>query len=289
MGKSPKAPKPMDVDTVTGQANDQNTNNAYKNAAFNRLNQTDQFGNTLNYNQTGTDANGNPIFGVTQGMGEAGKTAAAGFGGMADKYYGMAGAPIESSMDAMNRAYDSATAFSEPRMQRQMEQERTRLTNMGLDPSSAAYKNGVTDLTENQSNSRNTLAAALQGQMFNQGLAGRQQQMNELSPGLQYGMGAMRPNMVNTPGVGVQNVDVAGLHSQAKGQEWQGYNAQMQSRNAMLGGLGGIAGSVLSGGLGGLGGLGGMLGGMMKKSPNLGNVGQSSVGSGGMPQLSSLY
>ena len=286
MGKSPKAPTPIDVDKVAGQANDQNTNNAYKNAAFNRLNQTDQFGNTLNYNQTGTDANGNPIFGVTQGMGEAGKKAAAGFGGMADKYYGMAGAPIESSMDAMNRAYDSATAFSAPRQERQRAGMDNKLVNMGLDPSSEAYKNRMMDVSEQQSAQNNTLAAALQGQMYNQGLAGRQQQMNELSPGLQYGMGTMRPNMVNTPGVGVQNVDVAGLAGQAKGQEWQGYNAQMQSRNAMLGGLGGIAGTVLSGGLGGLGG---MLGGMMRKPPNMGNVGQSSVGSGGLPQLSSLY
>ena len=248
---------------MTQQANDQNTNNAYQNTAFNRVNQKDQYGNTLNYSQTGTDGMGNPVFGVSQGMGEAGQAAAAGFGGMADKYYGMAGQSVGSSMDAMNKAYDSATAFSAPRMAREKQQMNTQLVNMGLDPSSEAYKNRMMDVTEQQSNQQNTLAAALQGQMFNQGLAGRQQQMQELQPGLQYGMNAMNPNLVNTPQVGVQNVDVAGLAGQAKGQEWQNYNAQMQSRNAMLGGLGGIAGSVMMAPMTGGGSLGGMLGGKL--------------------------
>ena len=59
--KSPKAPKPLDVAATTAAANTQNTANAFQNAAFNRLNQTDALGNTLNYAQTGTDAQGNPI------------------------------------------------------------------------------------------------------------------------------------------------------------------------------------------------------------------------------------
>lgn len=260
MGKSPKAPDPIDVDGVTGKANAQNDDNARKNAAYNRLNQTDRFGNTINYIQTGTDGNGNPVFGVTQGLGETGEKFAKGFGGLGEKYFGMAGAPIESSMDAMNRAYDAATAFSEPRMARQMDQERTRLANMGFDQSSEGYKNAITDMTENQSAQKNTLAAQLQGQMFNQGLAGRQQQMNELMPSLSFGMGAMNPNFANVPQVGVQNVDVAGLANQAKGQEWQGYNAKMNQRNAMLGGLGGIFGSVLGAPVTGGGSLGGLIG-----------------------------
>lgn len=263
MGKSPKPPDPINVGQVAGQANTQNTQNAYQNAAFNRVNQQDQFGNTLNYGQTGTDAQGNPIFSAQQGMGETAQQFAGGFGGLGQKYFDTAGQSVGSSMDAMNRAYDSATAFSEPRMQRQMEQERTRLTNMGLDPSSEAYQNSVTDLTENQSNSRNTLAAALQGQMFNQGLAGRQQQMNELQPGLQYGMQTMSPNLVNAPQVGVQNVDIAGLNQQNYQGQLDAYKAKQAQQSAMLGGLGGIAGSVLMAPMTGGGSLGGVLGGKM--------------------------
>lgn len=265
MGKSPKMPAPIDVDAVAGKQNTQNTNNAWQNKSFNWLNQKDQFGNTLNYNQTGVDDQGNPVFDVSQGMGEAGKKAAEGFGGMADKYFGMAGQPIGSSMDAMNSAYDAATAFSRPRQARQSEAMNTRLANMGLDPSSEAYKNRMMDMTEQQSAANNTLAAQLQGQMFNQGLAGRQQQMGELNPGLQYSMGTMNPNLVNSPGINVGNTDIAGLAGQAKGQEWQGYNAQMAQKNAMMGGLAGIGGTLLGMPMGGGVSFGGkMLGGLFK-------------------------
>jgi hypothetical protein len=263
MGKSPKAPEAMNVGAVTQQANQQNTQNAYQNSAFNRVNQTDQFGNTLNYSQTGTDAQGNPIFNAQQGMGQTAQQFAGGFGGLGQQYFDQAGQGIGSSMDAMNSAYDAATAFSGPRMERQRAAQENRLANMGLDPSSEAYRNRMMDVTEQQSNQQNTLAAALQGQMFNQGLAGRQQQMSELRPGVEFGASTINPNLVNAPQVGVQNVDVAGLAGQAKGQEWQNYNAQMQSRNAMLGGLGGIAGSVMMAPMTGGGSLGGMLGGKL--------------------------
>lgn len=260
---SPKAPKPIDVGAVTAQANQQNTGNAFQNASFNRVNQQDQFGNTLNYSQSGTDAQGNPIFNAQQGMGETAQKFAGGLSGLGQKYMDTAGQGVGSSMDAMNSAYDAATAFSAPRQARQMEAQNNRLVNMGLDPSSEAYRNRMTDMTENQSAANNTLAAQLQGQMFNQGLAGRQQQMSELQPGMQYGMQSIRPNLVNTPGVNVGNVDVAGLANQAKGQEWQGYNAQMQQQNAMLGGLAGIGGSILAAPMTGGASVGGMLAGKM--------------------------
>lgn len=260
MGKSPKAPAPLDVDKVAGQAGTQNTKNAYETAGFNRVNQTDQFGNTLNYSQTGTDAQGNPIFSATQGMGQTARQFAGGLSGLGQRYMDTAGQGVGTSMDAMNRAYDAATAFSAPRQARQSAAMDTKLLNSGLDPSSEAYRNRMRDLTENQSAANNTLAAQLQGQMFNQGLAGRQQQLNELTPGLQFGMGAMSPNYANVPQVNVGNVDIAGLANASKGQEWQNYNAQMQQKNAMMGGLAGIGGTLI-GGMFGMPQLGGAIGG----------------------------
>jgi hypothetical protein len=263
MGKSPKAPDPINVGQVTQQANQQNTNNAFQNAAFNRVNQTDQFGNTLNYNQTGKDAQGNPIFSATQGMGETAQQFAGGLSGLGQRYMDTAGQGVGSSMDAMNRAYDAATAFSAPRQARQMEAQNTRLVNQGLDPSSEAYRNRMTDLTENQSAANNTLAAQLQGQMFNQGLAGRQQQMSELQPGMQYGMASLSPNLVNAPGVNVGNVDVAGLTNQNQQQQMEIYKAKQAQQGAMLGGLAGIGGSILAAPMTGGASVGGMLAGKM--------------------------
>lgn len=263
MGKSPKAPKPLDPDAVAGKASGWNTKNAYETAGFNRLNQTDAFGNTIQYNQDGVDESGNPKFSVSQGLGGVGKQFSEGFGGLGKKYFDMAGQPVETSMDAMNKAYDAATAFSAPRQQRQTAAMDTKLLNSGLDPSSEAYRNRMRDLTENQSMSNNTLAAQLQGQMFNQGLQGRQQQLNELAPGLQFGMGAMSPKFTNVPQIGVGNVDYGNLANAAKGQEWQGYNAQLAQKNGMLGGLAGIGGTILGMPMGGGGSIGGNIVGKM--------------------------
>lgn len=266
MFRSPRQPDPINVGQVTQQANQQNTANAYQNAAFNRVNQTDQYGNTLNYSQTGTDAQGNPIFSAQQGMGETARQFAGGFGGLGQQYFDRAGQGMPSSQGAFDQAYDYASANLEPRMERQRAAMENRLRNQGLDPTSEAYRSSSNDLALQQNEARNNLVTGLQGQMFNQGLQSRQQQMGELQPGLQYGMGAMNPNLVNAPQVGVQNVDVAGLAQANNANQWQGYNAQMQQRNAMLGGLGGIAGTV-AGGMFGMPGLGGQMGSMFGGPP----------------------
>ena len=65
-GDTPKAPKPLQPKKVAAQQLETNLKSGEQQAAFNRVNQTDQFGNTLNYAQTGKDANGNPIYSATQ-------------------------------------------------------------------------------------------------------------------------------------------------------------------------------------------------------------------------------
>ena len=238
MFSGPKMPGPMDVGKVTNDANNQNLKNAQDNAKFNRINQTDQFGNTLRYNADGSQ---------TKGMGEIGQRYADGLGAMGQRYMGQAGQGIQDSSGALNQAYDWATSFSAPRMERQTNAMDMKLLNKGLDPSSAAYKGSMTDLSANQSAERNQLAAALQGQFANQGLQQRQQMMNELSPGMQFGMGSMGGDFAGVPQVGVQNVDVAGLQRGNQTDQWNAYNAQMQQRNAMFGALGGMAGSLFGG------------------------------------------
>jgi hypothetical protein len=145
-------------------------------------------------------------------------------------------------------------------MQREHAGMENQLANQGLDPSSEAYRNRMMDVSEQQANTRKTLAAQLQGQMFNQGLAGRQQSMNELNPGMQFGNMALGGNYVNAPGVNVGNVDVAGLARSNQQDQWNAYNAQMQQKNSMLGGLAGIGGSLLMAPMTGGASLGGMIG-----------------------------
>lgn len=243
--KSPKAPTPMQPANVGGQQQGENTRAAFQNAAFNRVNQSDALGNTLNWEQTGTDSQGNPTFTARQGLGQYGQQAAGGLSALGGQYFSRAG--DMSGMDsnaAFDRAYGYASANLEPRFQRSADAMENKLRNQGLDPTSEAYKSATNDLALQQNEARNNLVTGLQGQMFNQAMAQRQQGMHELQPGVQFAQGAISPSFVNTPQVGVGPVDYVGLNNAAFGQQQNVYNQQMQQRNAMLGGLASIGGTL---------------------------------------------
>lgn len=311
--RSPKAPAPMDVNAVANQQKTQNTQNAFQSAAFNRVNQQGPFG-SVNWSQSGTDAQGNPVFsqattldpgevaarnqqrdvsmgGYQQGMQGIGGMADSGLGRVetdpyaiqqagASRLGGMAQPANLSSGAAFDQAYQTASANIEPRMERQRAAMENRLRNQGLDPTSEAYKSGMSDLALQQNEARNDLTTKLQGQMFNQGLAGRQQDFSEASglfgigageaqrlfgqdaTGFQQGLGANQalgslgrsglvegattPGVAGYNGVNVGNVDMVGLNQQAQDQEWKRYQNEVSQRNAMLGGLASIGGSILS-------------------------------------------
>jgi len=245
--KSPKKPEPMNVGAVTQQANTQNVNNAFQNASFNRVNQSDAFGNSLSYQQSGTDERGNPIFSANQQLGQRGQDYATGLAGLGQQYFQSAGSrPDMGSGAAFDRAYGYASANLEPRFQRATDAMENRLRNQGLDPTSEAYKSAANDLALQQNEARNNLVTGLQGQMFNQGLQDRQQQMSELAPGISGGQQFLQPGYVNAPQVGVQNVDVAGLNQSRQGELWKGYEGDVSQRNAMIGGLASIGGALVA-------------------------------------------
>jgi hypothetical protein len=179
-------------------------------------------------------------------------------GGLVNSSAGGGGIP--TSQSSFNDAYNFASSNMEPRLARAQEAQYTRLRNQGLDPTSEAFKSSTNDLALQQNESRNNLAATVQQQMFNQGLQGRQQQMNELNPGMQFANQALSPSYANVPGVNVGNVDIAGLSIANQQQQQQNYQQQMAQRNAMMGGLAGLGGSMLMAPLTGGTSLGGMIG-----------------------------
>jgi len=256
----PSKPAQLNVAGVASQANAQNTSNAFQQAAFNRVNQKDALGNTLNYNQTGTDANGNPTFTASQQLGETGQMYAGGLAGLGQQFFNTAGQNLPSSTGAFNQAYDTATANLEPRLQRASDAKYNQLRNQGLNPSDEAFKNAQNDLALQQNEARNDLTTKLRGQIFNENLQSRQQQMSELQPGVQFGNTALQGNYANVPGVNVGNVDVAGLNQANQNDLWKGYQADVTRQNAMLGGLAGIGGSLLMAPMTGGTSLGGMIG-----------------------------
>ncbi len=251
--KSPKAPQPMDVGAVGQQQANENTRSAFQQAAFNRIGQKDQFGNTLNYSQTGTDAQGNPVFSANQQLGETGQRFAGGFADLGGKYFdNAANRPDMGSNAAFDRAYDFASANLEPRFQRSADAMDNKLRNQGFDPTSEAYKSASNDLALQQNEARNNLVTNIQGQLFSQGLQDRQQQMSELNPGLDFGRSTLNVNSAPVPQVNTGGpVDYVGLNNQNYQQQQNTYNEQMKQRNAMLGGLSSIGGTIAGAALGG--------------------------------------
>lgn len=239
--KTPKPPKALNPTKVANAQLATNVQSGQQQSAFNRLDQTDPFGNKLAYTRTGTDANGNPTYAVNQSLGGMGNQYAQGLAGLGNQYFGMAGNVGNlGSNDAFDRAYGYATANLEPRFERSRAQMETQLRNQGLDPTSEAYKSATNDLALQQNEARNNLVTGLQGQLFNQGLQQRQQQVSELSPGVQFSNAVLNPSYANVPGVNVINPDMAGLYGQQYQGQLNAYNAAMQNRSGLLGGLASI-------------------------------------------------
>jgi hypothetical protein len=250
---SPEPPKSLNVAKVSAEAQKANTQNAWQQSAFNRVNQQDQYGNTLGYSQTGKDAKGNPIFSATQALGQTGQQFAGGLGGLGMEYFQGAQSLLGNPADYTNagteaRIDELGRRRLDPRFQREGDALHTQLVNRGLDPTSEAYKAQMDQFGQTKNDAYNQLALQGRGQAFDEALRGRSAQIEELqgltAPGLKYGMGAVSPNLVNTPGVNVGNVDLTQLYGMNQAQKNANYQSQVASQNGMLGGLASIGGSI---------------------------------------------
>jgi hypothetical protein len=195
---------------------------------YNRPNQFGPFGGSITYDpETGAQ---------TTALGQQGQQYAGGLANLGERYFGMAGQGVPDSSAAFDQAYGYASANLEPRFERSRAAAESRLRNQGLDPTSAAYKSAMNDLALQQNEARNNLVTGLQGQMFNQGLAGRQQTLAELSPGLQYGIPAfMDPNV--SP---LQRIDTGGTFN-APGAMQANYQQELDNYNNQQMGAFGLA------------------------------------------------
>lgn len=278
--KSPKAPTPVNPATMIGAQTEANIGTANRDASYNRVNQVDAFGNTLNWERTGTNPDGSPMYTARQQLGQTAQDYATGLYGLGQRYFQGANdllnnRPDMSSNGAFDRAYGFATANLDPRFDQQRAALESRLRNQGLDPTSEAYTKALNNLALQHNEARNNLVTNIQGQLFNQQMADRQQQVGELqgltAPGMQFGQQVLNPSYAQVPQVNVGTVDAMGAYKTAFDQQNQIYQQQMLQRNALLGGLGGLGGTLLGLPMGGGMSLGGSL--FNSAFPSLGGFG----------------
>lgn len=266
---TPKAPKPVDPQTQINAQNSAINTSAEKQQAYNRPNQTNAYGSTSSWTQTGTDANGNPIFSQQTNWGQPTQDFNTGLMGLGGQYINRAQSMLDnpadlSSMPAFQQAQDFATSTLDRQFQLQKDALDNKLKNQGLQPGTEAYDNAMRSTLDAQGDQRNSLISSIQNQLWNQNLGAAQFGTNQLTqlanPGIQAGFQGMNAGFTPVPGINVGTVDAMGAYNNNFNQQMQNYNAKMQQQNAMMGALGQLGGLALGGPIGGalMGGLSGL-------------------------------
>jgi hypothetical protein len=183
------------------QANAQgNLAGALQATAANRVNQQTPFGG-LQYQQTGTDAQGNPIWSANQTIAQPYQNAINSLSGQIQQnfaqpfdvsqyqnqmvgqgpqFQGVGQAPnLQTSVQGTGmEGWDKATGLLmsrlNPQIQQQNEASDAQLANQGIMPGSEAYKRAKTQIAQQQNDLLNQAQLAgsqIQNQMFNQNLA----------------------------------------------------------------------------------------------------------------------
>lgn len=225
-----------------------------------QLNNYDQIGPDGNktYQQTGTYDDGTPKFtqtttlsapnqqiydtnlGTKQNIAQIGQDQSAKIGSLL-------GTNINLDNDATEaRLFDLGSKRFNPMFARNEDALRTRLTNQGIQPGSAAWNAEMTQFQQGKNDAFDQLALTGRGQAVQEALTERNQPINEISA-LMSGSQVSQPTFSATPSTGVAGTDVAGITQNAYNAENQQYQTQMSQSNAAMGGMFGLGGTVLGG------------------------------------------
>jgi hypothetical protein len=242
------------------QANAQgNLGGALQATAANRINQQTPYG-SLSYQQTGTDAQGNPIWSANQNLSpELQNLTQSSLAGLqasqANPMYGI------NPGDTYSNAIMQRLA---PQQSQAREALDAQLANQGIMPGSEAYNRAKTLLGQTQNDA---LTSAIVGGM----------QTGLQAQGLQNTTAANIRNLA-TPGyvtpynqAAVAGPDYLSAYTSQNATDIARQNAEAAQRSSLLGGLAGLGSSAILGGTGANSALGGLLGLGSKGLESLGN------------------
>ena len=264
LGPAPSAPAAPDYTGAAQATAAGNLSAAQAAAAANRVNQVTPYGN-LDYNQTGTDSQGNPTYTATTSLSDVGQqllnnqnNASLGLGSAITSQLGNVqntmSQPFNPNLpqvgiNAGQNYQDAAMQRLAPQISQQRELMTNQLANSGIPVGSQAWQTAQM----NQAQKENDLLAANTTQGFNTGLAANQQAYNQALTNynmplntlsaLRSGSQVQNPTFQNVP----QQATTAG--ADVLGASQMGYNAQMGGFNAAN-----AAQSNFNSGLMGLGG-----------------------------------
>ena len=248
------SPQTVATPDYTGAANQTAANNLAASqaaTAANRVNQYTPYG-ALNYSQTGTDAQGNPMWSATQSVNPLLQPAVeSSLANVSSQYANpFTGGNLPSYGIDPGQTYSNAIMQRlQPQQQHQTEMSDQQLANQGIMPGSEAYNNAKRLLAQGQNDQ---LTSAIVGGM-NTGLQANQQQYgqnltnyNNILANAQGIKSLATPNYVNpsqqTTTAGADITGAMGLTTQSQQANANATNAQ---NNAMMSGLFGLGGAAL--------------------------------------------
>lgn len=238
MGKQ-KAPKPPDPDKTAAAQTKSNIDTAAAQSQLNNVNQTDAYGNTLEYTQS-MGPNGVPVWSAKQSL----------------------SAPQQALLDTrtqtqQNNANQVQNTLSQPfsldndavegrlmelgmkRLQPQLDQRRssieTDLINRGIRPGSANYDRAKATAMQGENDAYNQLLLNGRQQSVNEALMQRNQPLYEQAA--LAGSPLTAPQYANTAQTSVAGTDYAGLVNSNYQNQLNSYN---QQQSDLFGGLFGL-------------------------------------------------
>lgn len=234
------------------------------------LNAYDQNGpnGRRSWKQTGTWADGTPRYEVTDSLSpeqqklyEQQTSIGAGTNKLALDQIGrlqdLLGKPINMNNEATeSRLMELGRKRLDPMLTDRRNALETKLYNQGVMPGTEAFTRAMSENGQSENDAYTQLLLGGRGQAIQEALTERNQPINEITA-LMSGGQVSQPQFAGAGHVGVGGVDYGGMVNNKYQGDLAAWNAQQQSKSAMLGGLFGMGGQLLGGwARGGFGGFG---------------------------------
>lgn len=150
------------------------------------------------------------------------------------------GTNVDLNNDATEaRLFDLGSKRLDPMFARNEDALRTRLSNQGLQPGSAAWNAEMTQFQQGKNDAFDQLALTGRGQAVQEALTERNQPLNEISA-LMSGSQVSQPNFINKTMPTIPTTDNAGIINTNFQQQQQNYQQQNAQYNQLMGGLFGL-------------------------------------------------
>lgn len=260
MGNAPSPPHVTDPGTTAANQQALNTAAGEASQQGSMVNQSTPFG-SLTYSQTGTSANGTPIYTAStsltpqqQQLLETLQGTKATAGTQAGNLLTSANYGSESPADAIGNATSGLTgeamgkevSYLQPFFQQQTEQLDNQLRNQGFAPGEPGYDNAMRNLEQGQGGTVTGFEANIEPQMFNQA-ASEYEMPAQMAESLgQFGTPTL-PTMQNTPTLNIQPANLIGATANAQQAQQQAYQDEMNQYSNMMSGIFGIPTALLGG------------------------------------------